>query len=107
MADILEISHPLPSLEEAAVAENANSKPEESRPSTGSDMSKPGEHDPAGLEEFSDNEDEAARLAHLATTVRDQEDLEKDIGRQADQMLVEQADERDQNRVEKTNAQKE
>ena len=47
-------------------------------------------------------EDEAARLEGLATEVRDQDDLERDIGRQADQLLTEQADERDQRRLEKT-----
>ena len=48
--------------------------------------------------------DEAARLKDLATEVRDQNDLERDIGRQADQLLTEQADERDQKRLEKTRA---
>ncbi|KAI9725308.1 MAG: hypothetical protein M1828_003323 [Chrysothrix sp. TS-e1954] len=52
-------------------------------------------------------EDEATRLQGLSATVRDQTDLEKDIGRQADQMLTEQADERDQRRLSKTMAQKE
>ena len=47
-------------------------------------------------------EDEASRLKDLATEVRDQDDLERDIGRQADQLLTEQADERDQKRLEKT-----
>jgi len=46
--------------------------------------------------------DEAAQLAALATGVRDQDDLERDIGRQADQLLLEQADERDKKRLEKT-----
>ena len=47
-------------------------------------------------------EDEASRLKDLATEVRDQDDLERDIGRQADQLLTEQADERDKKRLEKT-----
>lgn len=51
-------------------------------------------------------EDEAARLKDLATEVRDQDDLERDVGRQADQLLTEQADERDQKRLEKTQADK-
>ncbi|SMR47432.1 unnamed protein product [Zymoseptoria tritici ST99CH_3D1] len=50
--------------------------------------------------------DEAAQLAALATGVRDQDDLERDIGRQADQMLTEQADERDKKRLEKTQKEK-
>lgn len=46
-------------------------------------------------------QNETARLAQLSATVRDQNDLEKDVGRQADQMLLEQADERDQKRLDK------
>lgn len=52
-------------------------------------------------------EDEASRLKDLATEVRDQDDLERDIGRQADQLLNEQADERDKKRLEKTRGDKE
>ena len=52
-------------------------------------------------------EDEASRLKDLATEVRDQDDLERDIGRQADQLLTEQADERDNKRLEKTRGEKE
>ncbi len=51
-------------------------------------------------------EDEAARLKDLATEVRDQDDLERDVGRQADQLLTKQANERDQRRLEKTQADK-
>lgn len=47
-------------------------------------------------------EEEADRLKDLATEVRDQDDLERDIGRQADQLLTEQADERDRKRLERT-----
>ncbi|KAL8637920.1 MAG: hypothetical protein Q9228_004868 [Teloschistes exilis] len=47
-------------------------------------------------------EDEATRLRALAADVRDQDDLERDVGRQADQMLTEQANERDQKRLDKT-----
>ncbi|KAF2843353.1 hypothetical protein M501DRAFT_1005942 [Patellaria atrata CBS 101060] len=46
------------------------------------------------------------KLALLGTSVRDQDDLERDIGRQADQILTEQADERDKKRLEKTQVQK-
>ena len=52
-------------------------------------------------------EDEASRLKNLATEVRDQDDLERDINRQANQLLNEQADEKDQRRLEKTQAEKE
>ncbi|KAL9129191.1 MAG: hypothetical protein Q9217_002295 [Psora testacea] len=47
-------------------------------------------------------EDEVSRLKNLATEVRDQQDLERDINRHADQLLTEHADERDQKRLEKT-----
>ena len=53
-----------------------------------------------------DGKDEASRLRALATDVRDQDDLERDVGRQADQLLTEQADQRDQKRLEKTQAEK-
>ena len=52
-------------------------------------------------------QDEAFRLKDLATGVRDQDDLERDISRQADQLLTSQANERDQKRLEKTVAEKE
>ena len=53
-----------------------------------------------------DGKDEVSRLRALATDVRDQDDLERDVGRQADQLLTEQADQRDQKRLEKTQAEK-
>ncbi|KAK4570132.1 DNA repair protein rhp26 [Recurvomyces mirabilis] len=46
--------------------------------------------------------DEATVLAELAAGTREQDDLERDIGRQADKLLIEQADERDKKRLEKT-----
>ena len=46
--------------------------------------------------------DEATQLAALGAGVRDQDDLERDIGQQADQLLVGHADERDKKRLEKT-----
>ncbi|KAK4995235.1 DNA repair protein rhp26, partial [Elasticomyces elasticus] len=51
---------------------------------------------------FAEDADEATRLAALAAGVRDQDDLERDIGRQADALLLEQANERDKKRLEKT-----
>jgi len=48
-----------------------------------------------------DSIDEETRLSLLATA-KDQDELERDIGRQADQLLIGQADERDQKRLEKT-----
>jgi DNA excision repair protein ERCC-6 len=48
--------------------------------------------------------DEATRLKFLTIGTRDQDDLERDIGRQAEQLLTEQADERDKKRMEKTEA---
>ena len=49
---------------------------------------------------------ETDRLKGLQAEVRDQDDLERDIGRQADMLLYEQANERDQQRLEKTSARK-
>ncbi|KAF4550886.1 DNA repair protein rhp26-like protein [Elsinoe fawcettii] len=51
---------------------------------------------------YSDDADESTRLAALGAGTRDQDDLERDIGRQADALLTEQADERDNKRLEKT-----
>jgi DNA excision repair protein ERCC-6 len=48
--------------------------------------------------------DEETRLQFLTTGTRAQDDLERDIGRQADQLLTEQADERDKKRMEKAEA---
>ena len=47
-------------------------------------------------------QDQAAVLASLQAGTRDQDDLERDIGAQADALLLEQADERDKKRLEKT-----
>ena len=52
-------------------------------------------------EDIPSDADEAERLRFLTTGTRAQDDLERDIGRQADQMLIEQADARDQKRIEK------
>ncbi|KAL3441020.1 SNF2 family N-terminal domain-containing protein [Aspergillus insuetus] len=51
--------------------------------------------------------DEASRLKELHADVRDQDALERDITRQADRLLMEQADERDNKRLEKTRLEKE
>ena len=51
-------------------------------------------------------EEEATRLAGLATEIRDQDDLQRDVFRQADHHLTEQANERDFKRLEKTEAEK-
>ncbi|KAL4746375.1 hypothetical protein BDW72DRAFT_185005 [Aspergillus terricola var. indicus] len=51
--------------------------------------------------------DEATRLKELKADIRNQDDLERDITRQADRLLMEQADERDNKRLEKTNQEKE
>jgi DNA excision repair protein ERCC-6 len=55
---------------------------------------------------YDDDADEATRIASLAADIRDQDDLERDIGRQADALLLEQADERDNKRLEKTRTDK-
>ncbi|OJD19026.1 hypothetical protein AJ78_00977 [Emergomyces pasteurianus Ep9510] len=49
---------------------------------------------------------ESSRLRELQADVRDQNDLERDIGRQADKLLTEQADERDHRRLERTTVEK-
>ncbi|ORY14273.1 DNA repair and recombination protein RAD26 [Clohesyomyces aquaticus] len=54
--------------------------------------------------EFDEDADEETRLKFLTTGARDQDDLERQIGRQADQLLTEQADERDKKRMTKTEA---
>lgn len=48
--------------------------------------------------------DEETRLRFLTSGARAQDDLERDIGRQADQLLTEQADARDKKRIEKAEA---
>ncbi|KAI5198293.1 hypothetical protein E4T39_06859 [Aureobasidium subglaciale] len=55
---------------------------------------------------YDEDADEATRIASLAAGIRDQDDLERDIGRQADALLIEQADERDNKRLERTLADK-
>ncbi|KAE8451910.1 hypothetical protein EG329_002751 [Mollisiaceae sp. DMI_Dod_QoI] len=61
--------------------------------------------DEALQEEFKDEAttpiDEAAALAGLTENVRDQDDLERDITNQANQVMIEQEDERDQKRIQK------
>lgn len=54
----------------------------------------------------SEDADEATRLAALGAATRDQDDLERDIGRQANVMLNEQADERDTKRLERATTDK-
>ncbi|KAI8937111.1 hypothetical protein NX059_006325 [Plenodomus lindquistii] len=55
-------------------------------------------------EEVLPDADEETRLKFLTTGTRAQDDLERDIGRQADQLLTEQADARDKKRIEKAEA---
>jgi len=55
-------------------------------------------------DELPSDADEETRLKFLTTGARNQDDLERDIGRQADQLLTEQADERDKKRMEKVEA---
>ena len=49
-----------------------------------------------------EEQDEESQLASLAAGIRDQDDLERSIGRQADALLLEQAEERDTKRLERT-----
>ncbi|KAH8732318.1 SNF2 family N-terminal domain-containing protein [Phaeosphaeriaceae sp. PMI808] len=55
-------------------------------------------------EELPSDADEETRLKFLTIGTRAQDDLERDIGRQADQLLTEQADARDKKRIEKAEA---
>jgi DNA excision repair protein ERCC-6 len=55
-------------------------------------------------DEVPEDADEETRLKFLTTGTRAQDDLERDIGRQADQLLTEQADARDKKRIEKAEA---
>jgi DNA excision repair protein ERCC-6 len=66
------------------------------------DVADDGAHDL--VPDLPEDADEATRLKFLTTGTRDQDDLERDIGRQADQLLTEQADERDKKRMEKAEA---
>lgn len=50
--------------------------------------------------------DESVRLRGLQAEIRAQDDLERDIGREADRLLFDQANERDKQRLENTQAQK-
>lgn len=59
-----------------------------------------------GRDTVLDDRDEEAQLADLGAGVRDQDDLERAIGQQADALLLEQADERDKKRLEKTRTHK-
>src|SRR5271154_2349197 len=54
-----------------------------------------------------DDLDESTRLKDLQAEIRNQDDLERDIGREADRLLFQQAIDRDQQRLEKTQNQKE
>lgn len=54
-----------------------------------------------------DESAETSRLRNLDALVRDQDDLERDIGREADKMLLQQATQRDQQRLDKTRNQRE
>ncbi|KAI9372750.1 SNF2 family N-terminal domain-containing protein [Aspergillus egyptiacus] len=63
--------------------------------------------EPTPKQELSGAADEASRLRELHADVRDQDVLERDITRQADRLLMEQADERDNKRLERTKSEKE
>ncbi|KIX02845.1 uncharacterized protein Z518_08788 [Rhinocladiella mackenziei CBS 650.93] len=54
-----------------------------------------------------DESAETIRLRNLDALVRDQDDLERNVGREADRLLFEQANHRDQQRLDKAKSQKE
>jgi len=55
-------------------------------------------------QEDADEQDEAARLRALGAGVQDQDDLERSINRQADQMLAEKANEQENKRLDRAKA---
>ncbi|RDW67192.1 DNA-dependent ATPase RAD26 [Aspergillus mulundensis] len=61
----------------------------------------------ASTQDASGPADEASRLKELQADIRDQDALERDITRQADRLLMEQADERDSKRLDRTRQEKE
>ncbi|KAL4943136.1 hypothetical protein BDV06DRAFT_234991 [Aspergillus oleicola] len=63
--------------------------------------------EPASKQEDSGPPDETSRLKELQADIRDQDTLERDITRQADRLLMEQAEERDNTRLDKTKLEKE
>lgn len=65
--------------------------------------------DGVGAQPASPNDEsaETLRLRNLDALVRDQDDLERDIGREADKLLLQQATQRDQQRLDKARNQKE
>ncbi|KAL4804008.1 SNF2 family N-terminal domain-containing protein [Aspergillus unguis] len=63
--------------------------------------------EPVPMENGSGPTDEASRLKELQADIRDQDALERDITRQADRLLMEQAEERDNKRLDKTKLEKE
>lgn len=54
----------------------------------------------------SEEQDEAARLRALGAGLQDQDDLERNIGRQADLLLAEKANEQEQKRLDKAKAER-
>lgn len=66
------------------------------------ESSSPAQDDVPPVDESDGNELDGEARLNLLATAKDQDELERDIGRQADQLLTEQADERDQKRLEKT-----
>lgn len=81
---------------ESQPVEHLQSTDNDAEASTSAQNTAPREDDGDG-----DELDEEGRL-NLLATAKDQDELERDIGRQADQLLAEQADERDQKRLERT-----
>jgi DNA excision repair protein ERCC-6 len=68
---------------------------------TSADVGQDRASSPAPKDESNLN-DEASKLRELEANVRDQDDLERELGRQADHLLMEQEDERDNRRLERT-----
>ncbi|MCJ1306657.1 hypothetical protein MMC25_000300 [Agyrium rufum] len=94
-----------------AETDQSNSAIERSSPINVDDEARPTEQTSTATSSPSasnllNEEDEASRVAKLGASLQDQSSLERNINRQADQLLTEQANERDQKRLDKTNADK-
>ncbi|KAF7595647.1 hypothetical protein BBP40_005395 [Aspergillus hancockii] len=86
-----------------SLAQNERPKDEQLTHESPVSSATPKTEDPASTE----GADEESRLRELQADIRDQNDLERDITRQADRLLMEQADERDNRRLERTTHEKE
>lgn len=90
------------------IAEPPSSRSEVERPEEDAPMTT--SFKPAQVQQphlgHADDEDETGGLEALGASIRDQDDLERNINQQADQLLVKQANARDRKRLEKAEREK-